>query len=217
MKGRHVTARLFIYPVGSTGHVAWTLNGHYVSFHPGDKLTDLGSRELPLPAGLISGRVYAHEPRYDKISEDEVRYGTSTPPLDLPNLDENAGAHLAGAFIGWKIPYILWDPAQIGAINCVTFSILLFAVMLPQTLPQAWDDKWGDIFDDIRHHGARGGDWLKHVFTAPVPELMHVAQIKEMADDWISMQGGPASSRTLPAVITPPLPKAPEASSSAAS
>lgn len=199
-----MSVEVFIYLKGLTNHVAWRINGDYVSFHPGAKLTDLGSRRLPLPGGAMNVHAWGTVPAYETIQQDQTRYGIVSP-IVLTGLDGNTGAQMAGEFRLEGVPYILWDPACIGSINCVTLSIVLLNVMLPERLPQVWDDKWGGFFRKIREHGATGGDWLETVFQSPSPDLMHVSQVGDLAADWVNAQGATASTSSLPRLKKPPL------------
>lgn len=190
---------IFIYGGSSTGHVAWEINGGYVSFHPGDEIADLGSCELPLPGGTIKGRATARTSRLAERDADEKEYGPPTI-IELDGLDHNLGAHLCGDFIGLRFPYILWNPGEVGSINCVSTSILWFTVMLPEVLPAAWDERWGSIFRALRNQDSKG--WIDQIWGVPFPDLMHVHHIEAMARDWAAAMSNPG-----PASKNPPLPK----------
>ena len=204
-----MTAQLYVYHGGPTGHLAWHLNGDYVSFHPGKKEVDLGSCTFPLPSGVVTGHAYACEAIYLDECDDRAKYG-SPKVYDLTNMDENTGAHLAGAFMSERLPYILWNPGEVGVINCVTTSILLLTVMLPEALPQAWDLKWGGVIRDIRRTDA--GDWIGAVIQEPLSTLMHVRDVEALAIDWIKSvecDDLPAPA-PLPRVVVPPVPRPPD-------
>jgi hypothetical protein len=176
---------LHIFKGQWTNHAAWIVNGAYFSFHPSKSLVaDLGSRELPLPAGVAQGQVRAFEPEFRSPDADEALFGAAAETIALEGLKVARAGQMADDFFQLKMPYILWDPGQVGVINCVTSSILILNAALPCDLPVAWNAKWGDIFRRLRVSAVQGGNWAHDAIVRPEPNLMHVHHLAELARDW---------------------------------
>ncbi len=183
-----MTAKLHIYSHGLTGHIAWQLDGAYFSFHPGEKISDLGSMDLPLPSGAKTCKVSAHRRQLRDEEHDRATYRAdknSSSVIELPGLNAVAAAMFIQDFMDSDLPYILWDNKHdVGAINCVTTSIMIFHIALPLDWPSGWDSTWGDSFRRLRELAKQNDDWIEEAIRKPVPELMQVSQFHQMALDW---------------------------------
>lgn len=179
--------QVHIYEGDPTGHVAWSFRSRYFSFHPGDKRVDLGSMQLPLPGGAKQGRVHAHSPSLLNPGTDLIKYPLSNHThyiFDLDKFDAGRADQFSNELFLTDLPYILWDDLNdIGSINCVTTSIMIFALSMPEDLPSDWCGKWGSIFNDIKSKSSSGKNWIGHILKNPYPNLMYVHQFREMIED----------------------------------
>lgn len=182
--------QVHIYSGGLTGHIAWQFGDAYVSFNRGKKTHDLGSVTIPLPAGDVRGRAQASEPKYGSKEQDEAAYVDAEHPctsIEITGCDADRGGLFARDFINGRLPYVLWGPDEIGAINCVTSSVMICAVMMPPApWPAAWESKWGGPFATIAAARLQSAkvDWVGQIIRDPFSELMYVDQFKEMIADW---------------------------------
>ncbi len=181
--------QVHIYEGHPTGHIAWSFGSRYFSFHPGDKRVDLGLMQLPLPGTPIQGRVHAHTPSLLNTETDLRKYPISNHAhffFELSNFDVDRADEFSNDLFLSDMPYILWDSLNdIGSINCVTTSIMIFAQSMPKFLPSIWHEKWGRIFDDIKSKALSNGDWIGHVIKNPYNDLMYVHQFREMIEDLV--------------------------------
>lgn len=189
--------QVHIYSRGPTGHIAWQFGDQYVSFNHGQTIVDLGSVDLPLPGGSVRGRAQAKEPKFPTLEQDEAKYVDEENPrisIVVSGCDGDIAGLFAVDLVKTRFPYVLWETDEIGSINCVTTSLMIFAVMLPRPpWPAAWAEKWGGVFEKIAasRKGAADIDWVGQITREPFPELMYVDQFREMIEDWQREQSGP--------------------------
>jgi len=189
--------QVHFYSGGLTGHIAWQFGNAYASFNKGEKVADAGSVELPLPGGTRRGRAIVSLPDFRKETSDLAEYVDEINPrvtIRVTACNEALAGLFAKDLITTRLPYVLWNPTDFGSINCVTTSIMIFAVMLPpEPWPVAWDAKWGNVFRSIAsmRWEAAGKDWIDRITHEPFPQLMYVDQFKEMVEDWQHEQPHP--------------------------
>ncbi len=189
--------QVHIYSGGPTGHIAWQFGDAYVSFNKGKKIIDIGSVELPLPSGNVPGRAQVSRPDFRKEDQDLAKYVDAKNPrvsIKITGCDDGLAGRFAVDLINSRLPYVLWELDKIGSINCVTTSIMIFAVMMPPApWPPAWDAKWGKAFAKIAslRPQAADEDWVGRITREPFPELMYVDQFGEMIKDWQREQPSP--------------------------
>lgn len=188
--------QVHIYSRGPTGHIAWQFGGAYVSFNKGKRIADAGSVQLPLPTGTVPGRALVSHPEFRSEADDVAKYTDANHrrvSITVTGCDEDLAGRFAVDLIKAQLPYVLWDPHRIGSINCVTTSLMIFAIMMPPgPWPADWDAKWGSVFTQIAtlRREATEADWVGRITREPFTELMYVDQFREMIEDWQREQPG---------------------------
>lgn len=183
----------YIFEGDPTGHVSWGFGQRYFSFHPGEKRLDLGPITAPLPGGAKLIRGSAFSPALLNTETDKRKYPTPSHKqfgFKMDSFDTVRAEDFANHLFLSDLPYILWDGIHdIGTINCVTTSIMIFAMSMPTITDTTWTKKWGPIFDELKRKSIdpnQVNGWINHTINNPYPQLMYVHQFREMMEDLVA-------------------------------